>query len=60
VLGGGREPSRDTCHGWGSDGNRFDCRSLRVWRGPERRLYTDLFSEYFSFGIMMMPIKNQP
>jgi len=24
------------------DGNRFDCRSLRVWRGPERRLYTDL------------------
>jgi hypothetical protein len=40
------------------DRNRFDCRSLRVWRGPERRLYTDLFFGYFSFGIMRMPIKD--
>jgi hypothetical protein len=29
-----------------------------VWARTERRLYTDLFSEYFSFGIMMMPIQN--
>ena len=40
------------------NGNRFDCRSLRDWRRPERRLYTALFFEYFSFRMMWMPITN--